>query len=134
MCSAHRPKLPEESARIRESGGFVTARGRVNGILAVSRALGDIPLQPFVTPEPEVTETHLTTDDEFLILACDGVWDVLSKEQACEVVASEPNAEKAAVLLRDKAYSSGSGDNISVVTIQLLRHGFRTLNLASSNS
>lgn len=48
------PRLPAERERIVGLGGLVS-RGRVHGILAVSRALGDLELQPFVTPEPQVT-------------------------------------------------------------------------------
>lgn len=55
--------------------GFVTEIGRVKGILAVSRGLGDFYLSEFVTAEPEVAETHsIDKKDLFIILACDGVW------------------------------------------------------------
>lgn len=47
--------------------------GRVNGVLAVTRSLGDSSMKEFVVGAPYTTETELTDDDEFLILACDGV-------------------------------------------------------------
>jgi len=58
-------------------------------------------------------------DDEFLILACDGVWDEVSDELAVEVVATESDPTLASCKLRDYAYLLGSDDNISVMVIQL---------------
>jgi protein phosphatase PTC1 len=55
-----------------DSGGFVMS-GRVNGVLAVTRSLGDSSMKEFVVGAPYTTETVLTEDDEMLILACDGV-------------------------------------------------------------
>ena len=79
---------PEEVARIKKLGGFVTASGRVNGDLAVSRSIGDCALQPFVSAEPKLSAYRLSKEDEFIVLACDGVWDVLSSQQAVDVVRS----------------------------------------------
>jgi len=71
---------PEEKARICAAGGFVDF-GRVNGNLALSRAIGDFefkkspelgPEQQIVTAFPDVTEHDITADDEFLVVACDG--------------------------------------------------------------
>jgi hypothetical protein len=50
--------------------------GRVNGVLAVTRALGDSSMKEFVVGAPYTTETELCEEDEFLILACDGVRDL----------------------------------------------------------
>ncbi|KAG0247274.1 Protein phosphatase 2C 2, partial [Mortierella polycephala] len=77
----HKPSNTEESRRILFAGGFVEF-GRVNGLLAVSRALGDYsfksidildPEEQVVTAIPDVTEYKLTDKDEFLVLACDGM-------------------------------------------------------------
>ena len=111
--------LPKKR-RIRTRGGFVT-NGRVLGKLAVSRALGDLELQKCgVTPEPYVSAFDLTEPPEFMILACDGVWDVLSDEAACNVVASELERDltAAALKLRDVAYLLGSEDNISTILLK----------------
>jgi hypothetical protein len=72
----HKPSLPDELQRITEMGGKVIfwGRWRVEGILAVSRAIGDMHLKPYVTPEPEVTEWEVAEDDLFLILASDGTY------------------------------------------------------------
>jgi serine/threonine protein phosphatase PrpC len=70
-----------ERARITAAGGFVDF-GRVNGNLALSRAIGDFefkktaelpPEQQIVTAYPDVTEHEITDDDEFLVIACDGM-------------------------------------------------------------
>lgn len=70
-----------EKARISAAGGFVDF-GRVNGNLALSRAIGDFefkksaelsPEQQIVTAFPDVTVHELTDDDEFLVIACDGM-------------------------------------------------------------
>src|SRR5881394_3286640 len=72
---------PGERARICAAGGFVDF-GRVNGNLALSRAIGDFefkksadlsPEQQIVTAFPDVVTHEITHDDEFLVIACDGV-------------------------------------------------------------
>eukprot|EP01090_Pellita_catalonica_P017942 TRINITY_DN5590_c0_g1_i1.p1 TRINITY_DN5590_c0_g1~~TRINITY_DN5590_c0_g1_i1.p1 ORF type:complete len:368 (+),score=66.55 TRINITY_DN5590_c0_g1_i1:88-1191(+) len=116
----HKPYDDAELERIKKLGGHVVGNtGRVNGQLAVSRAIGDFYLDPFVTPEPHITEIDLSNDDEFLILACDGVWDVISDQRACEIVAGETDPSVMARKLRDYAYLCGSDDNISVICVML---------------
>ena len=61
---------------------------RVQGVLAVSRGLGDIDLKEFITAEPDVSTHRITRDCEFVILASDGLWDVVrprSLKSACFV-------------------------------------------------
>ncbi|XP_006645000.1 probable protein phosphatase 2C 9 [Oryza brachyantha] len=84
----HKPDRPDELERIEAAGGRVIYwdGARVLGVLAMSRAIGDGYLKPYVTSEPEVTVTERTDDDECLILASDGLWDVVTNEMACEVV------------------------------------------------
>ncbi|KAJ1263211.1 hypothetical protein BS78_09G166400 [Paspalum vaginatum] len=84
----HKPDRPDELERIQAAGGRVIFwdGARVLGVLAMSRAIGDGYLKPFVTAEPEVTVTERSDEDECLILASDGLWDVVSNETACEVV------------------------------------------------
>jgi len=101
--------------------GYVMGEvGRVNGQLAVSRSIGDFYMQPFVTCEPFVNHVEMTDQDEFLILACDGVWDVISDQDAVEIVGqAHGDAARAATRLRDYAYLLGSDDNISVIVVNL---------------
>ena len=103
----------------------MTSRGgidRVDGFLAVSRALGDIGLAPHVSCEPFVSCTKLTSTDDFLILACDGIWDVMSDDDAASIVSesvSDANVAAACERLRDTALERGSRDNISVMVIDV---------------
>uniref|UniRef100_H2T6Y1 protein-serine/threonine phosphatase n=1 Tax=Takifugu rubripes TaxID=31033 RepID=H2T6Y1_TAKRU len=93
----HKPCNPRERERIQNAGGTVMIQ-RVNGSLAVSRALGDYhykcvdgkgPTEQLVSPEPAVCEmTRAPEQDQFLILACDGIWDVMSNEELCDFVKS----------------------------------------------
>lgn len=90
----HKPQSEGERARICAAGGFVEA-GRVNGNLALSRAIGDFefkrsaslpPEEQIVTVFPDVMEHDITPDDEFLILACDGIWDCMESQEVVEFV------------------------------------------------
>ena len=122
----HRPGRPDERQRIDTLGGFVLNHDgvdRVMGNLAVSRALGDFHLTPYVSGEPTITGP-LTLDGDVaaLVLCCDGVTDVLSDEQVAALVGAacaQANAEAGAATVRNAAFQAGSGDNISVVVIDL---------------
>ncbi|KAJ3303646.1 Protein phosphatase 2C 2 [Kappamyces sp. JEL0829] len=90
----HKPVNQTEYNRINAAGGFVEF-GRVNGNLALSRAIGDFEFknntslpaeEQVVTCDPEITE-HLHKDShEFFVVACDGIWDVLSSQQVIDFV------------------------------------------------
>lgn len=88
LVNPHRPEQIEEKERIEAMGGSVVFWGtwRVNGQLAVSRAIGDVDYKPYVTAEPDVTSYDLSGDEDFLLLACDGLWDVVSEKHAVEEV------------------------------------------------
>lgn len=68
----HKGSDVQEAKRITDAGGFVM-NNRVNGVLAVTRSLGDSAMKEFVVGSPYTTETSLSDDDAFLIVACDGV-------------------------------------------------------------
>ncbi|KAL0456655.1 UNVERIFIED_CONTAM: protein phosphatase 2C 37 [Sesamum latifolium] len=95
----HKPDRPDELNRIQEAGGRVIFWDgpRVLGVLAMSRAIGDNYLKPYVISEPEVTITERTAEDECLILASDGLWDVVSNETACGVARMCLQSRKTAV-------------------------------------
>lgn len=90
----HKPNNEAEMARIFRAGGYVEY-GRVNGNLALARALGDFEYKKnanvsaedqIITANPEITEHKITADDEFLIIACDGIWDCLTSQQCVDAV------------------------------------------------
>ena len=100
----HKPSSEEEEVRIRELGGFVTADGkstsggRVNGTLGVSRSIGDFFVHPFVSCQPYMASYQFGKEDEFLILACDGVWDEVDDQAAVDIVRQETNPYKVFIL------------------------------------
>jgi serine/threonine protein phosphatase PrpC len=117
----HKPMTEEH--RINALGGWVTGGAndirRVNGNLAVARSVGDYYMEPFINAEPYVDEYVLQPDDELLVLACDGAWDVLDDQHVIDLARSEPDPFRAAAKIRDFAYLNDSDDNISVVVIKL---------------
>jgi protein phosphatase 1L len=120
----HKPALPEEKARIKALGGSVVVYdvARVEGILAMSRALGDAPLKPFVTAEPRIAEGFLGRENDLAIIAGDGLWDVLTPDQAVTLARTARTPDEAAKLLQMSALDKGSSDNITVIVLDLRHH------------
>ena len=138
LSKDHKPSSPEEMKRIHNLGGYVNPPSRqdVSRVwespqmqlvgLSTSRSIGDLESRtPFgkylVSPTPEVTVNILQKDQKgFIILACDGVWDVTTSFQACKVadqaIRKHANPCKAIV---NYAYKKGSTDNISAMVIKL---------------
>jgi len=118
VTTDHKPDLPEEKQRIEKTGGWVK-NGGITGTLTVSRSLGDFSYKPYITCEPDVFGPFSVNDEEYqlLILACDGLWDVVSDDEAVAIALEAKNPEEAAVNLRDKAFNSKSQDNISVLVV-----------------
>lgn len=125
LSTDHKPNDPKERARIEAIGGSVTLQRstyRVNGTLAVARAFGDAALKPYVTSEAEITCWTLTDKDDFLILATDGLWDVLSNQEAVDIVLKHRQTmtpDAICRILTDTAAKKGSADNITAVVIDL---------------
>lgn len=85
----HSPEDPSERKRIEKLGGVVLYWGnsyRVNGQLAVSRAIGDVNHKPYVSAEPEIVEMDLDGEEDFLVLGCDGLWDSMTEEDVALTV------------------------------------------------
>ncbi|KAJ0976820.1 hypothetical protein J5N97_012294 [Dioscorea zingiberensis] len=119
LTDDHKPDRLDERERIENAGGFViwTGTWRVGGVLAVSRAFGDRSLKPYVIAEPEIQEEEIE-GIEFLIIASDGLWNVVSNEDAVEIVQAISDAETASRKLIHEAYTRGSGDNITCIIVQ----------------
>lgn len=104
MSADHKPNLPSEVARIQKAGGVVIEQQvgdhvhyRVNGNLNLSRSIGDLQYkqnstlsaqEQLIVCHPDVRSFPRHPDDEFMIIACDGVWDVLSSQEAVDFVRS----------------------------------------------
>jgi len=137
----HKPTNEGERARIKIAGGRVED-GRVNGNLSLSRALGDFsykrnsslgPEAQMITADPEVTCHEITEEDEFLVLACDGIWDCLYSQEIVDFVRYQVSKGKELkeigemicehCLAPDTTGYSGIGcDNMSVLIVAIT-HG-----------
>lgn len=126
----HKPNLPAERARIQNAGGTVTSMmgcHRVMGMLAMSRALGDVMIERYLSQDPDLTEQELG-DRDFIVMASDGLWDVISNQEVVHLVALEANKTgwspdhltAIANKLCMEAFRRGSMDNITVVIILAL--------------
>eukprot|EP00658_Telonema_sp_P-2_P039482 TRINITY_DN28243_c0_g1_i1.p1 TRINITY_DN28243_c0_g1~~TRINITY_DN28243_c0_g1_i1.p1 ORF type:complete len:249 (-),score=44.82 TRINITY_DN28243_c0_g1_i1:532-1278(-) len=129
LSEDHKPSTASEAARIHRAGSSVIA-GRVNGDLAVSRALGDFRFKPTgmaatetpVSPEAEVTVVDRQTTDDFVVLACDGIWDVMSSEMVGEFLSTNletTTPEHCCEQLIQECLARGSRDNMSVLLVLL---------------
>ncbi|CAH8297855.1 unnamed protein product [Eruca vesicaria subsp. sativa] len=127
MSFDHRSTYEPERRRIEDLGGYFED-GYLNGVLAVTRAIGDWELKsPFtgssspLISDPEIQQIILTEDDEFLILACDGIWDVLSSQNAVSNVRQglrrHGDPSQSAMELGKEAARLNSSDNMTVVVI-----------------
>lgn len=87
--------------------------------LAVSRALGDEPYKSCgLIATPDIVTYKLTDQDKYLILACDGVWDVFTNQDAINAIKGKVITDSAATL-RTQAFNKGSTDNISAIVVDL---------------
>ncbi|XP_057799721.1 protein phosphatase 2C 50-like [Salvia miltiorrhiza] len=138
----HKPNREDEYARIEASGGKVIQWNghRVFGVLAMSRSIGDRYLKPWIIPDPEVMFVPRTREDDCLVVASDGLWDVMTNDEACDLARRrillwhknngvslplergegiDPAAQAAAEYLSNRALQKGSKDNISIVVVDL---------------
>ncbi|XP_077212609.1 putative protein phosphatase 2C 52 [Tasmannia lanceolata] len=120
LSEDHKPNRSDERKRIENAGGVVMWAGtwRVGGVLAMSRAFGNRLLKQFVVAEPEIQEEEVDEELEFLVLASDGLWDVVPNEDAVSIVGMEEEAEAAAMKLTETAFNRGSADNITCIVVR----------------
>jgi len=125
MSEDHKPGREDEKKRIENLGGRIIYYGtwRVEGVLAVTRAIGDRRLKKYVSAVPEIKQRKLQAGDDFLILATDGVWDVLSSQEAVEeILECGDDTREMARRLTETAYKRGSMDNITSLVIDLRKY------------
>lgn len=122
LTNDHRLTREDERFRIENSGGYVDCRHgvwRVNGALAVSRAIGDLHLKEWIISEPEYQKYPITSDSEFLIMASDGLWDKVKNQEAVDVIRRENSSVESCRKLVDMSCSRGNLDDTTVVVINL---------------
>jgi serine/threonine protein phosphatase PrpC len=112
-------KVSDESERqsIINRGGVII-NGRVGGSLALTRSIGDGLYADSLSVEPFMVDTPLDPSNG-LIIACDGVWDVMTDEDAAGLFNQTEDAGAAARLIKDEAMQRGSDDNVSVICVRL---------------
>ncbi|XP_076931959.1 putative protein phosphatase 2C 57 [Bidens hawaiensis] len=130
MSKDHKPMCIREKKRIEASGGYVDD-GYLNGQLNVARAIGDWHMEGLkhqdgdgggpLSSEPELMMTKLTEEDEFLIIGCDGIWDVFMSQNAVDFARRRLQEHNDPVLcskdLVNEALKRNSGDNLSAVVV-----------------
>ncbi|XP_054798642.1 probable protein phosphatase 2C 22 isoform X1 [Prosopis cineraria] len=127
MSRDHKPTHSKERKRIEASGGHVSD-GYLNGQLNVARALGDWHMEGLkvrdggpLSAEPELMTTNLTEEDEFLIMGCDGIWDVFRSQNAVDFarrrLQEHNDPARCSKDLVDEALKRKSGDNLAVVVV-----------------
>ncbi|CAM6096296.1 unnamed protein product [Calypogeia fissa] len=128
MSRDHKPGCSLEKSRIEAAGGFV-CDGYLNGQLAVARALGDWRITGLkelgdagpLSAEPEVQQATLTEEDEFLIIGCDGLWDVFTSQNAVDYarrkLQEHNDPERCSKELVAEALRRNTCDNLTVVTV-----------------
>jgi protein phosphatase PTC2/3 len=143
LSEDHKPDNAGEKARIEKAGGFVE-ENRVKGILNLSRSLGDLeykqdpnlkPEDQMITCVPEIKTYDMSSEVEFVFLACDGIWDCLTNQQAAEFIherinkvndtSYKPSSIVAEmfdkIIATSVAASGGIGcDNMTAVVVKLL--------------
>lgn len=120
LSDDHKPNRIDERKRIEDAGGVImwTGTWRVGGVLAMSRAFGNRLLKQYVVAYPEIQEQEVGKDLELLVLASDGLWDVVPNEDAISLARAEEEPEAAARKLTETAFSRGSGDNITCIVVK----------------
>ena len=118
----HKPEWDAEKKRIVDKGGRVIfdKEDEVYRImdLSVSRAFGDIKYTKYVTRKPDVFNYTLKQNDQFLILACDGLWDVMCTQDAVNFVITNRKRKNVATMLGNHAINKlNSTDNVSIIII-----------------
>ena len=139
MSVDHKPTIPAELKRIEKAGGWVSD-GRVLGNLNLSRGIGDSeykidtklkPEQQILSNFPEIKTDNLTNDIDFIVIACDGIWDCKTNQEVCDFFIDKFNKEREGkiskfiedlydeILAPDVYTDTGVGcDNMSCIVIQ----------------
>ncbi|QLG71871.1 hypothetical protein HG535_0C02210 [Zygotorulaspora mrakii] len=107
-----------EMQRVEQAGGLIM-KSRVNGMLAVTRSLGDKFFDGLVVGNPFTTSVEITNEDKFLIIACDGLWDVIDDQEACEIIKDIKEPNEAAKTLVRYALENGTTDNVTAMVVCL---------------
>jgi len=127
LSKDHKPHWPEEKNRIETLGGKIKYDGHDWRIkdLSVSRAFGDLDASPYVTHRPDIYRYKLDKNDKFIVLACDGLWDVFENNDVVNFILLNCYDKSTnfrinknmniAKKLAEYALVKGSTDNITII-------------------
>jgi protein phosphatase PTC1 len=114
-----KPTNRDEYERLRAAGLTINADGRIGRKLGVARAFGDFWVGETVFVAPDVASFAIGDDDDAVIIACDGVWDVMTDQSAADIYGRCRDPIEAARTIKSEALKMGSTDNVSVMCIDL---------------
>lgn len=114
----HKPTDDFENKRIKGSGGAIFG-GRLFGQFSLTRAFGDAAIKKWVICEPFIKKITITDNDRYVVLASDGIWDVITDENCFELSIGKSSAKEYCEELINTAISRWSKDNISCIVIKL---------------
>lgn len=115
----HKASDPVEINRVNSTGGMIF-NGRVFGQLIITRAFGDSSLKKYgVSSSPHISKNYISDKDKYLILASDGVWDVIEDEELLKLSQSVSNSDELSKLIIKTSLIRGSQDNVSCITLKL---------------
>lgn len=122
ITTKHEPYAPKEYERIRDSGGYVTTDGYLDGVSDVSRAVGFFKLIPHINAQPSIHKFKLTQNEEMIAICTSEVWKKVSFELAADIIRQEKsNPIGTAEKLRDFAISFGAKDKKLTAVVLSLR-------------
>ncbi|XP_030470951.1 probable protein phosphatase 2C 21 [Syzygium oleosum] len=150
LSKDHKPDLEIERERILQAGGFIQV-GRVNGSLNLTRAIGDVEFKQnkslpaekqIVTANPDITTIELCEDDEFLVLACDGIWDCMSSQQLVDCVREQLHMESKLSAICERVFerclapsAGGEGcDNMTMILVQFKKSSTSSSSVAAQSA
>lgn len=136
LSEDHKPNLPREVDRIRKAGSIVSYTSpddpRLNGVFSLSRSFGDIdhkrndlpPHERAMSAYPDILFRKLSDADEFVLIACDGIWAVMENEEVISLARSKLSKkmplDKVCEAVMHQCLEKKSLDNMSVIIVALL--------------
>ncbi|KAG5360901.1 Protein phosphatase 2C-like protein 1 [Yarrowia sp. B02] len=119
MTAEHTLSAPSERERIVASGGLITHK-KVDGLHRVTRSLGDKSFKRYISSQPFVSDTVLGAADEFIILASNGLWDVVDDQTCVDLIRHIDDCKVASDTLVSYALKHGAADNVTVVVVRFV--------------
>ena len=122
LTQPHRVDDPVERSRIITAGGEIEGAYVVRGLrgLMPTRSFGDTYFRPIgVMAEPTMGEHRLGSEDRYLVVACDGLFDVLETRTIAQILLQSAGARQAGESLRDEVLGRGGTDNLTILVIEL---------------